>query len=581
MNVHGTRMTRIALRGNPFSQMHEMRHPDAMLRDLMEHSPGEATAPPFLPLAFRLATSFGLLVLHIAFPPDSFRAAASESLYLLLVSLFFIEAVWEIQRSLKMGSSPFATPGRAGIRANLGLDIALVALLIAFQGVDQERFATIYLFPILSSAFYLGTTEIVLVGLTAFTLHLSSFLLFGLGILPPFGHSGAPMDLDTAEWILAFASLEIFAATLIVVLIRRNLEGLRRTLLASEAKVDDLSALHRRVVDSMVSGLITTDLKGRITSANPAAEAILQRALPMGRTIDAILPVDLARQEILPREQRFEGSYIAPNGAWRIYGGNVAPLRDSEGKQSGHLMLFQDLTEIKALEERTRLSERLAAIGELSAGLAHELRNPLASILGCVQILKGESHAHTMNERALGILGRESDRVSAILTKFLDFTRPKPVQIRRVYFPDLIEDLRASWETDPRATGLRLTIASVPEAWVRADSLCAHQIFTNLLTNARKALEGANEPRVQLEFEEDPTHLTVQFRDNGCGMDAEQLRTLFVPFSSTFKEGTGLGLSLVFQFVQAMGWDIRVQSQPGLGTSVNLKIPLWGTRPQS
>ena len=560
--------------------MHEMGHPEAMLRDLLEHSPQGATAPPFLPLAFRLATSFGLLVLHLAFPPDPMRTVAGESLYLLLVSLFFIEAVWEIQRSLNLGLGPFATPGRASIRSNLALDIALVALLIAFQGVDQERFAAIYLFPILSSAFYLGATEIVLVGFTAFSLHLSSFLLFGTGLLPPFGHSGAPMDMDTAEWILAFASLEIFAATLIVVLIRRNLEGLRRTLLASEAKVDDLSALHRRVVESMVSGLITTDLKGQITSANPAAEAILQRALPMGRTIDAILPVDLARQESLPREQRFEGSYIAPNGAWRLYGGNVAPLRDSEGNQSGHLMLFQDLTEIKALEERTRLSERLAAIGELSAGLAHELRNPLASILGCVQILKGEGHAHAMNERALGILGRESDRVSAILTKFLDFTRPKPVEIRRVYFPDLIEELRASWETDPRAEGLPLGIGPVPEVWVRADPLCAHQIFTNLLTNARKALEGASEPKVHLDFEEDPNHLLVQVHDNGCGMDVEQLRTLFVPFSSTFKEGTGLGMSLVFQFVQAMGWDIRVQSQPTFGTLVSLKIPLWGSRAQ-
>jgi two-component system sensor histidine kinase PilS (NtrC family) len=555
-----------------------MRHPEAMLRDLMEHSPQGATAPPFIPLAFRLATSFGLLVLHLAFPPDPIRAVAAESLYLLLVSLFFIEAIWEIQGSLNQGLGSFATPGRARIRSNLALDITLVALLIAFQGVDQERFAAIYLFPILSSAFYLGTTEIVLVGFIAFFLHLSSFLLFGAGVLPPFGHSGTPMGMDTAEWILAFASLEIFAATLIVVLIRRNLEGLRRTLLASEAKVDDLSALHRRVVESMVSGLITTDLKGEITSANPAAEAILQRSLPMGRTIDAILPVDLARHEILPREQRFEGSYIAPNGAWRLYGGNVAPLRDSEGNKSGHLLLFQDLTEIKALEERTRLSERLAAIGELSAGLAHELRNPLASILGCVQILKGEGRAHSMNERALGILGRESDRVSAILTKFLDFTRPKPVDIRRVHLPDLVEELRASWETDPRVAGLPLDITPVPDIWVRADPLCAHQIFTNLLTNARKALDGVSEPKVQLAFEEDLNHLLVQVRDNGCGMDVEQLRTLFVPFSSTFKEGTGLGMSLVFQFVQAMGWDIRVQSQPNSGTLVSLKIPLWGSR---
>ncbi len=549
-----------------------------MLRHPMERLPQGATTPPFLPLAFRLSTTFGLLVLHLAFPPDPLKAVAAESLYLLLVSLFFVEAIWEIKGSLDLGLGPFSTPSLGRIRFNLALDISLVALLIAFQGVDQERFATIYLFPILSSAFYLATVEIVLVGFIAFFLHSISFLLFGAGLLPPFGHSGAPGDLDSAQWVLAFASLEIFAATLIVVLIRRNLEGLRRTLLASEAKADDLSALYRRVVESMVSGLITTDLEGVITSANPAAEAILQRTLPMGRTIDAILPVDLDRQEILPRDQRFEGSYIAPNGSWRIYGGNVAPLRDAEGNQTGHLLLFQELTEIKALEERTRLSERLAAIGELSAGLAHELRNPLASILGCVQILRGEGQTPAMSERALGILGRESGRVSAILTKFLDFTRPKPVEVRRVFFPDLIEELRSSWETDSRSAGFTLALAPVPEVWVRADPLCAHQVFTNLLTNARKALDGVVEPHVHMEFEEESGQLLAQVRDNGCGMDAEQLRTLFVPFSSTFKEGTGLGMSIVFQFVQQMGWDIRVQSQPRFGTLVTLKVPLWGTR---
>ncbi len=555
-----------------------LRHPGRMHPPSMERTAQGTPAPPFLPLAFRLSTSFGLLVLHLAFPPDPIRTLASESLYLLLVALFFVEAVWEIKTALDKGLGPFAAPGLMRIRLNLALDIALVALLIAFQGVDQERFATIYLFPILSSAFYLSTVEIVWVGFIAFSLHSLSFLLFGAGILPPFGHSGAPMDLESAQWVLAFASLEIFAATLIVVLIRRNLEGLRRTLLASEAKADDLSALYRRVVESMVSGLITTDLEGVITSANPAAEGILQRSLPMGRSIGAILPVDLDRQEILPRDQRFEGSYIAPNGSWRIYGGNVAPLRDAEGQQTGHLLLFQELTELKALEDRTRLSERLAAIGELSAGLAHELRNPLASILGCVQILRGEGQAPAMHERALGILGRESGRVSAILTKFLDFTRPKPVEVRRVFFPELVEELRSSWETDPRAEGLHLGLSPVPEVWVAADPLCAHQVFTNLLTNARKALEGVAEPQVHLEFEAESGHLMAQVRDNGCGMEAEQLRTLFVPFSSTFKEGTGLGMSIVFQFVQQMGWDIRVQSQAHFGTLVTVRIPLWGLR---
>lgn len=551
-----------------------------MLTHLKERPPKDEPSPPFLPLAFRLSVAFGLLVLDLAFPPDLDRQVTAEPLYLGLVCIFFIEAIWEIQRAISKDLNPFAQPSLSRIRANLALDLGLVALLIAFQGVDQERFATLYLFPVLSSAFYLGTMEIVSVGVIATILHTCSFLLFTTGVLPPFGHSSSLLQMDANEQIkiLGFATAQILAATLLVVLIRRNLEGLRRTLVASEAKVDDLSALYRRVAESMVSGLITTDLHGHITSANPAAEAILQRELPMDRAIEAILPVDLVKQEILPRDQRFEGSYISPDGSWRIYGGHVAPLRDAEGNQTGHLLLFQDLTEIKELEERTRLSERMAAIGELSGGLAHELRNPLASIMGCVQILKSAGQATTMNERALGIMGRESERVSAILSKFLDFTRPKPMELRRIFFPDLIEEVRSSWETDSRSQGIHLELPSVPELSVRADALCAHQVFMNLLSNARKAVEDSPHRLIQLEFEEETSSILVLVKDNGCGMDAEQLRTLFVPFSTTFKEGTGLGMSLVFQFVQAMGWDIRVQSQPRSGTVVTLKIPLWTTK---
>ena len=555
-------------------------HSGVVLTIQKEHTQGGAHSPPFLPLAFRLSVSFGLLVLNLAFPPDIDRQVTAEPLYLGLLSIFLIEAVWGIQRSISKGLDPFAQPPLARIRLDLALDLGLVALFIAFQGVDQERFATLYLFPVLSSAFYLGTVEIVSVGVIATILHTCSFMFFTTGILPPFGHSSGLLQMDHNEQIkiLGFATAQILAATLLVVLIRRNLEGLRRTLVASEAKVDDLSALYRRVVESMVSGLITTDLQGHITSANPAAEAILQRELPMDRAIDAVLPVDLAKQEILPRDQRFEGSYIAPDGSWRIYGGHVAPLRDAEGNQTGHLLLFQDLTDIKELEHRTRLSERMAAIGELSGGLAHELRNPLASIMGCVQILKSESRAATMNERALGIMGRESERVSAILSTFLDFTRPRPVELRRIFLPDLLEEVRSSWETDSRSQGIHLELGLVPEVSVRSDALCAHQVFMNLLSNARKAVEDSPNRLIKLDFEEELGHVVVLVKDNGCGMDPEQLRTLFVPFSSTFKEGTGLGMSLVFQFAQALGWDIRVQSQQGSGTVVTLKIPLWSPK---
>ena len=530
---------------------------------------------PFLPLAFRFAASFGLAVLHLALPSDMGRQPTGETVYLLCLIAFFAESTWEASRSLSRRGHAFATPSLSWIRFNLLLDILLVAFIISFQGVDQERFTTVYIFPVLASAFYLHIPEIVGIGALSTLAHITTVMLFTSGLLPPFGHSGAELDLDTTQrtFILAFAALQISAATLVVVLIRKHLETLRQNLSQSEATVDVLSSLYRRVFESMFSGIITTDLEGRITSANPAAELILQRSLRVGTELEQLDIVDLTLHGNLPKEQRFERSFTSPEGDRRIVGGNVAPLRDAAGNQTGHLMLFQDLTELKALEERTRLSERLAAVGELSSELAHELRNPLASIMGCVQILKQGEQPPPMMPRVLAILHRESERVNDLVSGFLDFSKPRPVRLQTLWLPAFMEEAAASFEIDPRNESLSLRVGNMPEAWIQGDPVCAHQVIGNLLSNARKALRNQPSPRLQIDFRLEHAWVICEVSDNGCGMTPEQVNSIFLPFSSGFTEGTGLGMSLVFQFVQRMGWVIHVDSNLGQGTHVRLRIP--------
>ena len=545
-----------------------------MVQTPLNSSLDARTAPPFLPLAFRFAASYGLMVLHLSLPPES--GMRGDSAYLLVLAAFFLESLWEGVRNQRLLGSPFATPDLGWVRLNLVLDLALVAFMIAFQGVDQERFATLYIFPVLASAFYLSIPEIVGIGLLSSAVHIGTLLGFTSGVLPAFGLSGREAESDPTRlaFVLAFASLQIFGATLVVVLIRRSMESLRRTLTESEAAVGDLSALYRRVVDSLFSGLITTDLEGRIVSANPAAEVILNRSLRPGMPLGEVLPTDLGIESRQARERRFECVLHLAGGGSRVIGGNVAPIRAAERGRTGFLLLFQDLTEIKALEERTRLSERLAAVGELSAGLAHELRNPLASILGSVQILRQPGQSQAMLERVLGILGRESERVSAILTDFLDYARPRTLQSRPLWLPDLVRELKESWDTDPRNSRVPLLVPKVPQAWITGDPLSFHQVFTNLLSNARKASDSLPEARIRMELEAHDDHLAAVVSDSGHGMPPEQLEQIFVPFSSSFKEGTGLGMSLVYQYASRQGWDLRVQSKPGAGTSVHIQIPL-------
>ena len=545
------------------------------LQDTVQKDAGE-TAAPFLPLAFRLAASFGLIALHLALPWEGGAALPGEGLYLVLLLALFVESAWEVHRASARGGKPFGQPGPQWIRCNLLLDLALVTLIIAFQGVDQERLATIYIFPVLASAFYLHIAEIVAVGLLSSVCHISCVLLFTQGVLPTFGHSSQNLGVEPYQlaYILGFASLQIFGATLVVVVIRSHMESLRTDLSRSEAAVDELSALYRRVFDSMLAGLITSDLEGHITSANPAAEKILHAALLPGTPIEPFGFGDLKDLGHHLKEQRFELTFQAPEGSRRIVGGNVAPLLGGEGEPTGHLLVFQDLTELKALEERTRMSERLASVGELSSEMAHELRNPLASILGCVQILKQGEQPKPMMDRILTILLRESERVSVLVTDFLDFTRPRPVRIQAIALQEVADGLKASWETDPRRAGLELTMDEPPEARILGDPGWVHQVFTNLLSNARKALKDTAAPAIHVGFKVQAGHLCATVADNGSGMSEERLRSVFIPFSSGFEEGTGLGMSLVFQFVQQMGWRIQVDSALGSGTTVTLEIPL-------
>jgi two-component system sensor histidine kinase PilS (NtrC family) len=526
---------------------------------------------PFLPLAFRLYASFGLLVLHLALPAEGRVVGPGEDLYLVVLGLLLVEAVWEAGLGLRDRDQIFPTPPLPWIWWNLGLDLALVTLVIAYQGVVQERFSTLYIFPVLASAFYLGTTEIVWVGVACSISHILLVLGFTLEVIPPFGLSGEGLDLGGSRlpFLLGIASLQIFATTLVVVLIRRNLERLSTDLSASEATVDELSALHRRVVDSMSSGLITLDLAGRITSANPAAVAILGRPVPMGVPIQDLLPLS----HPLPAQHRFEFALPLEGRNTQILGGHLASLRGAGGQETGQLLLFQDLTELKALEERTRISERLAAIGQLAAGLAHELRNPLASISGCVQLLSRQTAPEEVKTRVLGILERETQRVGAIVSDFLDFARPEAAPGQVLTLARVLEEARASWEMDPRTEGLPLRLWEPPRAFLHADPVGLHRMLMNLLSNARKAVKGTPAPMVSLSASVSGGQIRLVVEDNGCGMAPSQLDRLFVPFSGSFEEGSGLGMSLVYKFTEAMGWRIEVQSRPGAGTRVQIFLP--------
>jgi two-component system sensor histidine kinase PilS (NtrC family) len=348
---------------------------------------------------------------------------------------------------------------------------------------------------------------------------------------------------------------------------------------------DDLAtlrALNDHIVESINSGLLTTDLEGRITFVNPAAAEITGRPAETLVGTDArdlfLMPSDfLERTEAVLRQDRrfrFEKYWPRREGEELFLGLAVSILRNRAGDPLGYLFMFQDLTEIQALEQEVRLKERMAALGEMAAGMAHELRNPLASICGSIQTLGSEMDPRGEEADLMDIVLRESQRLDRTIRNFLLFARPGSFSPRVVDLGPLLEEMARLLRNGPDfREGHRVeVIAEDGPAFCEADPDRIKQVFWNLAQNALRAMPERGTLEVRLEPEGED-RLCIRIRDEGTGMTEEQARSYFQPFSGKFREGTGLGAAIVYRIVEEHGGQVRLRSVPGQGTEVSVILP--------
>jgi signal transduction histidine kinase len=256
----------------------------------------------------------------------------------------------------------------------------------------------------------------------------------------------------------------------------------------------------------------------------------------------------------------------------RVLGYSLRVLEGADGDE-GTLILFQDLTEVKKLEGRLRFNEQLAAVGELAAGIAHEIRNPLASISGSVQVLSNELKVGSTERRLMEIIVSESNRLSGILEEFLRFVRP---QERRVAVFDVgatvsevMEIFRLSDEISD-AHEIEVDVSPATST-LSGDRDQIRQIISNVAKNAVRAMDAGG--RLQVCGREERGGYTIQFADTGRGMSPDELARLFTPFSTAFDGGTGLGMAIVRKIVEDHGGTIELESRPGEGTTVTIHLP--------
>ncbi|RLB03493.1 MAG: hypothetical protein DRG55_00125 [Deltaproteobacteria bacterium] len=332
-----------------------------------------------------------------------------------------------------------------------------------------------------------------------------------------------------------------------------------------------LEAFSRYVLESISSGLITTDRNNRITFVNRAAERILgvkEEGL-FGRPINQLFPKFKGgakeRIEIPYRRGRED----------LILGLSVSTMKDHLGRTMGRIFIFQDLTQWKELEESMKRAEKLAAVGQLAAGLAHEIRNPMASISGAIQLFKDEGFTNPNTERLMNIIITESNRLNRLISDFLLYAQPPKVRRERVNLSKVVKDtLELFFHSPEYRHGIELVEEIEEDVTVPCDPQQIQQVLWNLLLNAVEAMDGRGSLRVELYRDLDRESAVLKVEDTGVGMSQDEVERIFEPFFTTKERGTGLGLSIVHKIVEKHGGAIGVRSRKGEGSVFTVTLPL-------
>jgi len=449
-------------------------------------------------------------------------------------------------------------------------DLVLVSLVVHETGGWDSSLNFLYPLVIIVAAVLLPHVWARLVAGLAFILYGTVLELNYYGLVPSYctTHPGIKA-LQAIIFVNLFAFL---AVAYLAGLLTTKLRQVKGQLKDTSGALESLQALNENIIQSISSGLITTGLDGHITLVNAAAQRLLERttsellAVPVNRLfLDPLPSVDSQAQG----EVRFD----APNKFRKTVRVSVSALTVPDRGDIGYVYVLDDLTAIRRLEREVRMQDRLAAVGRLAAAIAHEIRNPLTSIAGSVSMLSGVPEMNEDHRRLLDIVTRESQRLNAIITDFLAYSRTKQYHFDKVDLIQLVEDTLTLMDHRMTAEKTGISIQrrfSIHQAWAIADGDKLKQVFWNLCENAVRAMKDGGTLTAAVEALGDDWQ--VSFIDTGTGMTSQQIEKIFEPFQSNFEGGTGLGLAIVYQIVQAHEGKVWARSKPGQGTTFVLRL---------
>lgn len=554
-------------------------------------------------MVIRVVFLTGFVALAIAFERNARYETPIIPLSIVLGSAYFLCIVYALMLRMKM---PLVRVAWAQV---LG-DLATVGGLIYTTGGIESPLSFVFLFVIIATSVMLPRAAVYLAASGASIIYGLLVDLEYFNVIRPihfFQKSNISYQGAYGFYIIALNLASFYSVAYLSSILNHRLRIINDELRSKSLDLKKLQEFHKNVVQNMVNGLLTTDHEGRVTSVNTACEQITGCTADhsLGRMAFDLLPVPALRSFFLDRQSvqlpvTLEGEFQRKDGEVTLVVMKISSLiRPSMDpfmngfKSEGYIVVLEDLTELRKMEEKILQSEQLAAVGRFSAGLAHEIRNPLASLSGSIQVLRDSLQVEDQYKRLMDIVIKETDRLNSIVKDFLSYSQQRKSKATVIDLTQLLQDvvllLKNSNEYD---CSIDIVLDAPPKhVVIQSEEDQIKQMVWNLCINGIQAMDKAGAIRIELkevkghchrDFETDRKGVLLTVQDEGRGIPSDKRKQIFDPFFTTREEGVGLGLATVTKIVQRFGGNIGVESEVGKGTRFEIFLPqeraLVGTR---
>ncbi|MCH8207518.1 MAG: PAS domain S-box protein [Nitrospinae bacterium] len=538
-------------------------------------------------LVLRVVFLTGFVGLIFAFLRNVIYEMPIGPLSVCLGIAYFLSAIFALLLKLKIRLNILSWMQVVG-------DLLVVGGIIFATGGITSPLSFLYLFVIIETSTLLPRAASYMAASGASIIYGLLVDLEYFQVISPvhlFPHTNFSFHGSYGFYIIALNIASFYSVAFLGSILTHRMRLIKEELTLKSIDLEKLREFHKNVVRNMGNGLITTDLEGNITSVNNASEEITgyESKECLGKCSYELLAISSLRDffksgQIYSLPLLIEGKCSRKNGNQILVKMKISQLDENMGQHGGFICVFEDLSEIREMEDKIKQGEQLAAVGKFSAGLAHEVRNPLASLSGSIQVLKKGLKLEGDYKRLMNIVIKETERLNHIVTGFLNFSLPHKVRNTVVDMTQLLQDiitLMKNREEYHAEIKFKLDVAEEPTLIV-GDEDDIKQMVWNLCLNGMQAMNNGGTLSLSLkekkgfihkDYKNESRGVILQVTDEGCGIPSEKIKSIFDPFVTTKEDGIGLGLSTVHQIAERCGYYIGLDSELDRGTCFTIFIP--------